>query len=180
MLLFCRERNFSHFQKWKTWIGDHHVIQNFQNPQLMGQNFEYACNVFVQSSGIQNSEKLMTVKIQNHEIIDYFSDWIFLVAFSEIYCGGICTPLARIIRSLRECSGIKCSGISITLRWPGDKSCCIFITAFWTVLWILSTLWKEFPSFFTQLVFLRNKWHDDLFQYISVSVPTLKCQYLHH
>ena len=138
-------------------------------------------------------------------------------------------PFARIIRSLRECSGMKCSGISITLRWPGDKSCCIFITAFWTVLWILSTLisskfsdlfrflrtafypWTAGPEFVVGIVrylhllqvlqpevnfeqsfmeriskflyaigFLRNKWHDDLFQYISVSVITLKCQYLHH
>ena len=41
MLLFCRERNFSHFQKWKTWIGDStRDSKFFQNPQLMGQNFE--------------------------------------------------------------------------------------------------------------------------------------------
>ena len=66
-------------------------------------------------------------------IISYFRKNI------SSYCGGICTPLARIFLSLRECSGIKCSGISITWRWPGDRSCCIFITAFWTVLWILST-----------------------------------------
>jgi len=100
----------------------------------------------------------MTVKNQNHEIINYFSDSVFFSSIiSEIYCGGICTPLARIFLSLRECSGIKCSGISITWRWPGDRSCCIFITAFWTVLWILSTLWKEFPSFFTQNSFWETK-----------------------
>ena len=50
MLLFCRERNFSHFQKWKTWIGDHHVIQNFfKTPSLwvkiLNRNTRVVCTV---------------------------------------------------------------------------------------------------------------------------------------
>ena len=35
-------------------------------------------------------------------------------------------------------------------------------------------------KFFHAIRFLRNKRHDDLFQYISVSVLTLKCHGLHH